>query len=55
MGILQDNVTAEMSRRTLDLAVAAITFETLLIFNGTMSNRQVLHKAAKVISIVTLC
>jgi hypothetical protein len=51
--VLQGNVTAEMSRRTLDLAVAAITFETLLMFNGTMSNRQVLHKAAKVISMVT--
>ena len=50
---LQDNVTAEMSRRTLDLAIAAITFETLLMFNGTMSNRQVLQKAAKVISFVT--
>ena len=50
---LQDNVTAEISRRTLDLAVAAITFETLLMFNGTMSNSQVLQKAAKVISIVT--
>jgi hypothetical protein len=36
----------------LDLAIAAITFETLLIFNGTMSNRQVLQKAAKAISIV---
>ena len=51
--VLQDNVTAEMSRRTLDLAVTAITFETLLMFNGTTSNRQVLHKAAKVISMVT--
>ena len=51
--VLQDNVTAEMSRRTLDLAITAITFETLLMFNGTMSNRQVLHKAAKVISMVT--
>ena len=50
---LQDNITAEMSRRTLDLAIAAITFETLLMFNGTVSNRQVLQKAAKVISIVT--
>jgi ataxia telangiectasia mutated family protein len=51
--VLQENVTAEISRRTLDLAVAAITFETLLMFNGTMSNRQVLQKAAKVISMVT--
>ena len=51
--VLRDNVTAEMSRRTLDLAVTAITFETLLMFNGTTSNRQVLHKAAKVISMVT--
>ena len=50
---LQDNVTAEISRRILDLAIAAITFETLLMFNGTMSNRQVLQKASKVISIVT--
>ena len=50
---LQDNVTAEMSRRTLDHAITAITFETLLMFNGTVSNRQVFQKAAKVISIVT--
>jgi ataxia telangiectasia mutated family protein len=50
---LQDNVTAEMSRRTLDLAITAITFETLLMFNGTVSNRQVLQRAAKVISTVT--
>ena len=50
---LQDNVTAEISRRMLDLAITAITFETLLMFNGTASNRQVLQKAAKVISIVT--
>ena len=51
--VLQDNVAAEMSRRMLDLAITAITFETLLMFNGTTSNRQVLQKAAKVISIVT--
>ena len=50
--VLRENVTAEMSRRTLDLAVAAITFETLLMFNGTMSNRQVLHTAVKAISMV---
>ena len=50
---LQDSVTAEMSCRTLDLAIAAIAFETLLMFNGTMSNRQVLQRAAKIISTVT--
>jgi len=52
--VLRDqNPTAEMARRSLDFALTAIFFESLLAFNGTSVNRQVMQHAGTVISIIT--
>ncbi|KAF8966296.1 hypothetical protein BDZ97DRAFT_2057533 [Flammula alnicola] len=45
--------TAEMTRRSLDIAVAAIAFESLLTLNGIASNRQVLQSSAKILTMLT--
>lgn len=45
--------TAEMARRSLDIAATAIAFESLLLLNGTVSNRQVLQTSAKLIALLT--
>ncbi|PPQ98246.1 hypothetical protein CVT26_003417 [Gymnopilus dilepis] len=42
--------TAEMVRESLDLAIAALAFESLLAINGVSSNRQVVQGAARLIS-----
>jgi ataxia telangiectasia mutated family protein len=49
----EQNPTAEMARRSLDFALTAIVFESLLAFNGTAVNREVIQNAGKVISIIT--
>ena len=52
--LMQDqSPTAEMARRSLDFALTAIVFESLLAFNGTAVNREVLQSAGKVVSIIT--
>ncbi|KAF8163206.1 hypothetical protein B0H34DRAFT_744937 [Crassisporium funariophilum] len=48
----QHHPTAETSRRSLDLAITAIAFESLLVYNGTTSNRQVMQKASRIIALV---
>ena len=40
-------LSAERARNILDFSVAALSFEGLLILNGIMSNRRVLHAACK--------
>ncbi|KAF8906302.1 hypothetical protein CPB84DRAFT_1844550 [Gymnopilus junonius] len=45
--------TAEMARQSLDFAITALAFESLLAVNGTSSNRQVVQGSAKVISLLT--
>ncbi|KIM44739.1 hypothetical protein M413DRAFT_442693 [Hebeloma cylindrosporum] len=45
--------TAEMARRSLDVAATAIAFESMLLLNGTVSNRQVLQTSAKLIALLT--
>jgi ataxia telangiectasia mutated family protein len=45
--------TAEMVRRSLDVAATAVAFESLLLLNGTISNRQVLQTSAKLIVLLT--
>ncbi|KAH9066543.1 hypothetical protein EDB87DRAFT_1718946 [Lactarius vividus] len=40
-------LSAERARNILDFSVAALSFEGLLVLNGTMSNRRVLHAACK--------
>ncbi|PFH50273.1 hypothetical protein AMATHDRAFT_41011 [Amanita thiersii Skay4041] len=47
-------LTAETARRSLDLAVTALAFESLLIANGIHSSRHVSQAAAKLIASVTL-
>jgi len=49
----EQNPTAEMARRSLDFAMTAIVFESLLAFNGTSVNRQVLQNAGKIFSMIT--
>ncbi|EGN96752.1 hypothetical protein SERLA73DRAFT_93326 [Serpula lacrymans var. lacrymans S7.3] len=46
------NPTAEKARQSLDIAIIAIVFESLLVWNGTRSNRRVLQCAGKVITLV---
>ena len=46
-------LTAEMARRSLDFAVAALSFEALLICNGTNCDRRVTQSAAKLVTSVT--
>ncbi len=40
-------LSAERARSILDFSIAAVSFEGLLILNGTMPNRRVLHAACK--------
>jgi len=47
------HLTAEIARRSLDLAVAALSFEALLMCNGTNNNRRVTQSAAKLVVSVT--
>ena len=42
-----NSLNAERARSILDFSVAALSFEGLLILNGIMSNRRVLHAACK--------
>ena len=49
----RNHPTAEMARRSLDVAATAIAFESLLLLNGTVSNRQVLQTSAKLITLLT--
>ncbi|KAH7923978.1 hypothetical protein BV22DRAFT_1196306 [Leucogyrophana mollusca] len=45
--------TAEKARQSLDTAITALAFESLLVWNGTRSNRRVLQCASKLITLVT--
>jgi serine-protein kinase ATM len=45
--------SAEVARRSIDLAVIALFFQALLLFNGTQSDRQVVQSACSTIRIVT--
>jgi len=49
----EQNPTAEMARRSLDFALTAIVFESLLAFNGTSVNRQVVQNAGKIVLMIT--
>ena len=44
--------TAEYARQSLDMAMVSLAFESLLLFNGTSSNRRVLQTAGKTISLI---
>ncbi|KAF8630142.1 hypothetical protein AX15_003095 [Amanita polypyramis BW_CC] len=46
-------LTTEMARRSLDLAIVALSFEALLVNNGINSDRRVAQGAAKLVSSVT--
>ena len=48
-----NNTTAEIIRQSLDIAINAVTFESLLILNGVIPNRQVLQNASKVIALLS--
>ncbi|RDB20837.1 Serine/threonine-protein kinase TEL1 [Hypsizygus marmoreus] len=45
--------TAETARRTLDMAITALSFESALVLNGTEPNRRLIQCACKLIAIVT--
>lgn len=45
--------TAETARRSTDMAVIALSFESLLVMNGTRSNRRVSQCACKLVAAVT--
>lgn len=47
------NPTAEMARRSLDMAVTALSFESTLVLNGTQPNRRLIQCACKLAGIVT--
>ncbi|KAA1469011.1 hypothetical protein DENSPDRAFT_795376 [Dentipellis sp. KUC8613] len=47
------HLAADRARRLLDIAVIAITFDSLLVFNGIRSNRRVVQTACKVVSYIT--
>ncbi|TFY59771.1 hypothetical protein EVG20_g7665 [Dentipellis fragilis] len=47
------HMAADRVRRLLDIAVIAITFDSLLVFNGIRSNRRVVQTACKVVSYIT--
>ena len=47
------HIAAERARRLLDMAVIAICFESLLVFNGIKSNKRVLQTACKIVSQIT--
>lgn len=44
--------TAEITRQSLDIAISAVVFESLLVLNGIIPNRQVLQNASKVIKLL---
>jgi ataxia telangiectasia mutated family protein len=44
--------TAEKTRRSIDVAVMAITFESLLVLNGTRSNKRVMQAAGKLLIVI---
>jgi serine-protein kinase ATM len=46
-------LSAEQARRVIDFSVVALSFEGLLILNGTLPNRRVLHVACKAASCIT--
>ncbi|KAM6497154.1 hypothetical protein JOM56_007627, partial [Amanita muscaria] len=46
-------LTAETARRSLDLAVAALSFEALLIVNGVNADRRVTQSGARLVTAVT--
>jgi len=45
--------TAEKARKALDLAVIALSFESLLVLNGTRTTRRVIQGACKLAAFVT--
>jgi ataxia telangiectasia mutated family protein len=45
--------TSEQARRALDLAFVAMSFESLLLLNGTLSNSRVIQCACKLLTLVT--
>jgi serine-protein kinase ATM len=45
--------TAENARRSIDMAVVALSFEALLVSNGTKPNRRVVQAACKLVTSVT--
>jgi ataxia telangiectasia mutated family protein len=45
-----NSLSAERARSIVDLSVAALSFEGLLILNGTLPNQRVLHAACKAIT-----
>lgn len=45
--------TAETARRSLDMAVTALSFESVLALNGTQSNRRLVQSACKLVGIIT--
>ncbi|KAF9466074.1 hypothetical protein BDZ94DRAFT_1319724 [Collybia nuda] len=49
--------TAETARQSLDVAVIALLFESILVLNGTQPNRRLIQSACKMVGIVmsTLC
>jgi ataxia telangiectasia mutated family protein len=46
----RNSLSAERARSVVDLSVAALSFEGLLILNGTLPNQRVLHAACKAIT-----
>lgn len=47
------HMSAERARQLLDVAITCLTFQSLLIYNGTRSDRKVLQDACKLITHVT--
>jgi serine-protein kinase ATM len=47
-----NSLSAERARRIVDFSIVALSFEGLLILNGTLPNRRVLHAACKAASCV---
>ncbi|KAF8074865.1 hypothetical protein FPV67DRAFT_1475236, partial [Lyophyllum atratum] len=45
--------TAETARQSLDMAVTALSFESVLFLNGTQSDRRLIQCACKLIGVVT--
>jgi ataxia telangiectasia mutated family protein len=45
--------TAEQARRWVDAAALALAYESVLVLNGTRSNRRVVHAAGKLIITIT--
>lgn len=45
--------TAEMTRQSLDFAISAVVYESMLALNGIISNRMVLQNASRAIQLIT--